>query len=128
MKRLKDRLGKAGEVLAVDFLKRKGYKILEQNYRTRWGEIDTIAQDESVLVFVEVKTRRSLKFGAPREAVGISKQHRMSKAALEYLQEKGLFDTACRFDVLAITLPPATQQPQIEHIENAFELSGEYIY
>jgi len=128
MKRLNKRLGKAGEALAVDFLKRKGYKILEQNYRTRWGEIDTIAQDESVLVFVEVKTRRSLKFGAPHESVGISKQRKMSKTALEYLQEKDLFDTACRFDILAITLPPATQQPHIEHIENAFELRGEYIY
>ena len=128
MKYSKKQLGKTGELLAVKFLKQKGYQIIEQNYRSAWGEIDLIAQDGDVLVFVEVKTRRSLKFGAPQIAVTNSKQRKMSKAALEYLQEKDFFDYVCRFDVISIVFPPDPSEPIIEHIENAFELSEEYAY
>jgi putative endonuclease len=128
MKYSKKQLGKTGELLAVKFLKQKGYQIIEQNYRSAWGEIDLIAQDGDVLVFVEVKTRRSLKFGVPQLAVTNSKQRKMSKAALEYLQEKDFFDYVCRFDVISIVFPPDPSEPIIEHIENAFELSEEYAY
>ena len=128
MKYSQKKLGKIGELLAVKFLKQKGYQIIEQNYRSTWGEIDLVAQDEDVLVFVEVKTRRSLKFGAPQIAVTNSKQRKMSKAALEYLQEKDFFDYVCRFDVISIVFPPDPSEPIIEHIENAFELSEEYAY
>jgi putative endonuclease len=128
MKYSTKQLGKIGELLAVKFLKQKGYQIIEQNYRSAWGEIDLIAQDGEVLVFVEVKTRRSLKFGAPQVAVANSKQRKMSKTALEYLQEKNFFDYVCRFDVISIVFPPEPSEPIIEHIENAFELSEEYAY
>ncbi|MBM3242581.1 YraN family protein [Candidatus Poribacteria bacterium] len=128
MKYSQKQLGKIGELLAVKFLKQKGYQIIEQNYRSAWGEIDLIAQDGDVLVFVEVKTRCSLKFGAPQVAVTNSKQRKMSKAALEYLQERDGFDYVCRFDVISIVFPPDPSEPIIEHIENAFELSEEYAY
>jgi len=128
MKYSKQQLGKTGELLAVKFLQQKGYQIVEQNYRSTWGEIDIIAQDEDVLAFVEVKTRRSLKFGVPQLAVNNSKQRRMSKATLEYLQEKDLFDYVCRFDVISIVFPPEPSEPIIEHIENAFELNEQYAY
>ncbi|MFQ6041700.1 MAG: YraN family protein [Candidatus Poribacteria bacterium] len=128
MKHSKKQLGEIGESLAVKFLKRKGYRIIEQNYRSTWGEIDIVAQDEDIVTFVEVKTRRSLKFGAPQLAVTNSKQRKISKAALEYLQENALFDSVCRFDVISIVFPPEPSEPIIEHIENAFELNDEYAY
>ncbi len=128
MKNTTKQLGKTGEKLAAEYLIGKGYQICEYNYRSAWGEIDLVAWDADVLVFVEVKTRRSLKFGLPQIAVTNAKQQRMSKAALEYLQEKNLFDYACRFDIIAIIIPPGTSEPQIEHIENAFELAGDYLY
>ena len=128
MKYSKKQLGKTGELLAVKFLKQKGYQIIEQNYRSAWGEIDLVALDEAVLVFVEVKTRRSLKFGTPQMAVTNSKQRKMSKAALDYLQERDGFDYVCRFDVMSIVFPPEPSEPIIEHIENAFELSEQYAY
>ncbi|HIE26995.1 TPA: YraN family protein [Candidatus Poribacteria bacterium] len=128
MKHSKKQIGEIGESLAVKFLKQKGYRIIEQNYRSTWGEIDIVAQDEDILTFVEVKTRRSLKFGTPQLAVTNSKQRKISKAALEYLQENVLFDSVCRFDVISIVFPPEPSEPIIEHIENAFELSEEYAY
>jgi putative endonuclease len=128
MKNSPKQLGKIGESLAVKFLEQKGYQIINQNYRSTWGEIDIVAQDEEVLAFVEVKTRRSLKFGVPQLAVTNSKQQKISKAALEYLQENNLFDYVCRFDVISIVLPPEPSEPIIEHLENAFELSEEYTY
>jgi putative endonuclease len=128
MKYSKKRLGEIGESLAVKFLKQKGYQIIDQNYRSAWGEIDIVAQDGEVLAFVEIKTRRSLKFGAPQLAVTSSKQRKISKAALEYLQERDGFDYICRFDVISIVFPPEPSEPIIEHIENAFELNEEYAY
>ena len=128
MKYSKKQLGKIGELLAMKFLKQKGYQIIERNYRSAWGEIDLVVQDGDVLAFVEVKTRRSLKFGAPQLAVTNSKQRKISKTALQYLQEKELFDYVCRFDVISIVFPPDPSEPIIEHIENAFELSEEYAY
>ena len=128
MKYSKKQLGKIGESLAAKFLKQKGYQIIERNYRSAWGEIDLVVQDGDVLAFVEVKTRRSLKFGAPQLAVTNSKQRKISKTALQYLQEKELFDYVCRFDVISIVFPPDPSEPIIEHIENAFELSEEYAY
>ena len=112
----------------MKFLKQKGYQIIERNYRSAWGEIDLVVQDGDVLAFVEVKTRRSLKFGAPQLAVTNSKQRKISKTALQYLQEKELFDYVCRFDVISIVFPPDPSEPIIEHIEHAFELSEEYAY
>ena len=114
-------IAKTGESLAVAHLKARGYKILEQNYRAVRGEIDLIARDGDFIVFVEVKTRRSLKFGLPQAAVTIQKQRQISKVALAYLQAKNRFDAPCRFDVIAIHLSPKLELLKLEQIESAFE-------
>ncbi|MEW6609952.1 MAG: YraN family protein [bacterium] len=114
-------LGEKGEALALKHLKRHRYKILEQNYKTRSGEIDIIAKNQEVLAFIEVKTRRGEEFGLPQEAVDIRKQRQMGKVALEYLAKKNLQDIDCRFDIVAITWRP-NQKPKIELIKDAFYL------
>ena len=107
-------MGRAGEKRAVDFLKKKGFKILKTNYRAPVGEIDIIAQDKEVLVFIEVKTRTSENYGLPCEAVDRKKQEKYYKAATLYLQKEQKMDSACRFDVIEI------ENGQINHIFNAF--------
>jgi putative endonuclease len=112
-------LGKEGEDQAGEFLSRRGYKILERNYRTRSGEIDLIALHEGTVVFVEVKTRTSDAFGAPELAVNSKKQLRMVKAALGYIKYKKLHQMPCRFDVVAVT---GTDERDVALIQNAFEM------
>ncbi len=114
--------GKEAEKAAVDFLKVKGYKILERNYRTKFGEIDIIAQDKDVICFVEVKARHSLNLGSPEEAVFRRKQKQISKAAIHYLKMNKLLEQAARFDVLALLY--IDNRPQISLIKDAFELSA----
>ena len=95
-------LGRVGEKKAVDFLKKKGYKILETNYKTHIGEIDIIAMDKENTVFIEVKTRSGGDYGAPSEAINLKKQEKYFKVATEYLIRNGKMDTPCRFDVVEI--------------------------
>lgn len=114
-------LGTAGEEIAAKYLAEKGYLIVKRNYRCKNGEIDLVAKDQDTIVFVEVKTRRSLKFGTPQSAVTSKKQMRISMAALGYLHEIDALNSPCRFDVIAITLPPASEKIEIKHIKNAFE-------
>lgn len=106
--------GKKEEAVAEYFLKKKGYKIVERNYSNHIGEIDLIATDRDILVFVEVKFRQTDKFGLPREAVGIYKQNQIKKAATLYLQQNNLFEKEIRFDVVDIL------GDEITHLENAF--------
>ncbi len=117
-------IAKTGEALAVTHLKARGYKILDQNYRAARGEIDLVVKDGDFIVFVEVKTRRSLKFGTPQAAVTKQKQQQISKVALVYLQTHNLLDTPCRFDVIAIHLSPQLKLLKLEQIENAFEFQS----
>ena len=114
-------LGKKGEAQARKHLKKQGYRILEQNYRCRFGEIDLIAEHDGCLVFVEVKTRSGLAFGQPSEAVTRHKQQQISKVALEYMAKSGLRDQPARFDVVAV-LTHDDSSPTIEIIPAAFEL------
>lgn len=116
------KFGGAGEQQAADYLKRLGYRIVECNFRTRMGEIDIIAMDQDTLVFVEVKTRMSLAFGSPKNAVTFQKQRRISKAALFYLKMTHQSQVRARFDVVAITSGPSSDV--IELIKNAFTLSA----
>lgn len=95
-------VGKLGEELAAEELRRRGYAILARRYRTRFGEIDIVAQDEGTLVFVEVKARRSDRFGSAAESVTDWKQRRIAAMALDYLSWVGRLDDPCRFDVVAI--------------------------
>jgi len=113
--------GESGESLAVKFLKKNGYKIIEQNYRCKSGEIDIIARDGRVLAFIEVKARRTDRFGDPKWAVTPKKQRKISMVALEYLKETEQMGKKARFDVVAIRLLPG--QPDVEIIKNAFELA-----
>ena len=107
-------LGRAGEIMAAEFLKKKGFKILEKNYKTPLGEIDVIADDDGTLVFVEVKTRSSDEYGQPSEAVNYKKQQKYKRVSLYYLQRAHKLDAPCRFDVIEI------ENGQINHILNAF--------
>jgi putative endonuclease len=116
----KKELGKRGEELALRFLKRSGYKIIERNYVCKLGEMDIIAQEKDTLVFVEVKTRTSTTFGPPQLAVNPTKQMQLSKVALHFLKEKKHEDGKARFDVVAIVLRPSGEE--IELIRDAFDL------
>ena len=97
------RLGKSGEDVACRELRRRGYAILARRYRTRIGEIDIVARDGETIVFVEVKTRTTTAFGAPGEAVGPRKQHKIWLMGSDYLLRHGWQDRPCRFDVVAIS-------------------------
>jgi len=112
-------LGEKGEGLAVKFLLRKGYKILEQNYKTRIGEIDIIAIDGETLVFVEVKTRESLNYGQPFESVTGFKRRKIANVALLYLKRLNSVPP-CRFDVVSICHEHG--RPEFELIQDAFEM------
>ncbi len=121
MTRQRQQLGKQGEALAAWYLKGCGYRILEQNYRNRLGEIDIIAKERGVLVFVEVKARRDGRYGPPKAAVTPKKQEALSKAALAYLKETGQMQNRARFDVVSIRM--SAMPPKIELVRNAFELA-----
>jgi putative endonuclease len=113
------KLGEKGEGHAAKFLKKKGYKLLEQNFKTAIGEIDIIAQDGETLVFIEVKTRESLMYGQPFEAVNFAKKRKIGNVALLYLKRfKEL--PPCRFDVVSIYYEG--KKPECELIQDAFEV------
>lgn len=113
-------LGDIGESIAVEYLKRKGYLILEEKYKMKIGEIDIIAREKSTLVFIEVKTRRSLAFGYPSQAVNYSKQHKIIQTAQCYLRQECAYHKLCRFDVIEIYYMNENQY-EVNHIKNAFE-------
>lgn len=115
-------VGNRGEELAAAFLERNGLRIVERNFRCKGGEIDIVAKDGSTLVFVEVKSRKTLTFGVPQLAVTAFKQRQISKAALTWLARNRQHDTPARFDVIAILLED-NYRHQIEHIKNAFDLA-----
>jgi len=112
-------LGKEGEDIAADFLRKKGFRIIEKNYRTVFGEIDIIARDHGVIVFVEVKTRADITFGYPFEAVNPKKREKIKKTAFCFLK-KLKKEVPARFDVLSIHFENGRQC--IEHIQDAFEV------
>lgn len=113
--------GADGERAAAAFLERQGYRILARNYRTRLGEIDLVAEDGQVLVFVEVKQRADDRFGGPGEAVTVTKQARIARLARQYLAGRRLPERPCRFDVVMIWgQDPKTRR--IELLAGAFEV------
>ena len=114
-------LGKFGEDLARERLKDLGYRILKTNYRCSLGEVDLVARDGDVLVFVEIKTRKSESLGQIKEVVNRRKQSQLSKVALAYLKSNNLWGSKARFDVVAIRLIGGKKE--IEIIKNAFELA-----
>ena len=119
--------GKTSESEAAEFLKNQGYKIVELNYRSIFGEIDIVATEARVLCFIEVKSRSTPAFGLPKEAVNRRKQHKLSQSALAYLKERQLLNQSCRFDVLALGRDEQGRQG-FELLKDAFELSSKYTY
>ena len=117
-------LGYLGERAAEKYLRRKGYKIVARGLRLRGGELDLVAVDGRTVVFVEVKTRRSIEHGLPVEAVDIHKQKRLTRGALYYLKRHGLLEYSSRFDVIGVLWPESAKRPEIEHFQNAFEAVG----
>jgi putative endonuclease len=116
-------LGKDGEQVALAHLIKLGYTIETRNYRCPFGEVDIIARDHGILAFVEVKTRRSQRFGTPKEAVDFRKQQRINRIALYYLAGlgQGESEELCRFDVVSISLEPKAGW-MVELIKDAFPL------
>ena len=110
-------IGKKGELLAKDYLVLNNYNILDTNYRNKIGEIDIIAMHNGILVFIEVKTRTSIKFGYPYEAVNRKKQEKIIRSSMLYLQENRFRDIQLRYDIMEVYL---TANVRINHIDNAF--------
>lgn len=119
--------GQHGEQMAVQFLQGQGYRIAQQNYRCRVGEVDIIAWDGTTLVFVEVKTKGQTAFGAPQAMVDTRKQQKIVHVAMVYVQEQRLRDLTLRFDVVAITMLPGTP-PTVTHVPSAFTPSHHFLY
>jgi putative endonuclease len=112
--------GETGEKLAANFLKKKGYRILEKNYRCRQGEIDIVAERKKCLVFVEVRTRTNTAFMLPADSISYSKQQRVIAAVYHYLQEHSLDEKDWRIDFIGIEMSKEGKVINMEHIEGAF--------
>lgn len=112
-------LGKWGEAIAADFLEKQGYSIVERNCRTPYGEIDLVAYDGAVFVFVEVKTRTTDAFGFPEEAITSKKREHLVSAAQAILQTMSNRLVIWRIDVIAIRKVKYADQPEIVHFKNA---------
>lgn len=119
MKKLNKVVGNKGEDIASEYLKSKNYYILERNYQNKFGEIDIIAMDKGVIVFVEVKARRDRRFGLPNEAVNDVKKSKIYKTSTAFIAEKNWYKLMCRYDIIEIIF----EEGYINHIENAFQFS-----
>ncbi len=115
-------LGRKGEEIAERFLIQKNYEIIQRNYRRYRGEIDLIAKDGGCLVFVEVKSVSSDRFGQPVSKVNQQKQKQLGKIAMAYYQEFDLFDQDSRFDIVTVIFKGSKHI--VNHIENAFWLEN----
>ncbi len=111
--------GILGEKLAKDFLKKKGYRIKETNYRCPEGEIDIVANHSDFLVFIEVRTKTSLEFGSPEESITPAKMARLRDTASRYRQTHKNLPPLWRIDVVAVELNQKGKPSRIELIENA---------
>lgn len=113
-------LGKLGEDLAEKYILNQGFSIIQRNFRTRSGEIDIIAKDGKYIVFIEVKARRSISFGFPREAVDKNKQIKIRDIASLYLLKNKKMDSHVRFDVIEVLLDKKNDLKSIVLLRNAF--------
>lgn len=114
-------LGRLCEEEAARFLKKQGYRILERNYRSVFGEIDVIAEEKGYLVFVEIKSRSSPLFGPPHLRVTKKKRENIIRSAQSYLKRHGLTDSDCRIDVVTVSLDK--EKGRIELIKDAFGIN-----
>jgi putative endonuclease len=118
-------LGAAGESAAVQYLVRRGYRIVEANVRCRIGEVDLVAIDEGVIVFVEVKGNRGGRYGAPEEMVTPAKQRKLTRLAAWYLQRRGWLGRPARFDVVAVDWDISGAKC-VRHFRDAFPATGSW--
>jgi putative endonuclease len=116
--------GQTSEAQAEEFLRKKGYRILERNLRTTLGELDLVAEDADVLVFVEVKARTTDAFGGARSAVNHRKRAKLVKLAAQYLAQRHWADRVCRFDVVLVQ-GQSSAGLCVEHVQNAFDATDE---
>jgi putative endonuclease len=119
-KKTRQELARTGEDHAARYLRSKGYRVRERNFRTRTGEVDIIADHGEVLVFVEVKSRTSAEFGEPRESVTPRKQQRILRAARGYLASREPRERMTRFDVVEVFITAQGRVEKVELIEGAF--------
>jgi putative endonuclease len=112
-------IGALGEKIAAEYLTRLGYVIRERNFRLREGEIDIIAEKDDFLIFIEVRTRRSLSFGTPEESVTAKKKERLIALTQAYMEDREDLPSSWRIDVMALELGPKGQISRLELIENA---------
>lgn len=128
MKQDNKKTGAIGEKAAGEYLKNKGYEILESNFYTRFGEIDIIAKKNGKWIFVEVKTKSGGTFGEPWEMVNQRKLQQVKNMAQVYLTKNGLGEVACRIDVVGVWLDPTSRKAsrdavaKIEHWEDVEEI------
>jgi putative endonuclease len=112
-------VGVLGEKLAKDFLRKRGYRILETNYRCPGGEVDIVARHKDCLVFIEVRTKRSLEFGSPEESVTPAKMEKLRAVAAHYWQTHHGLPPSWRIDMVAVEIDQEDKPRRIELIENA---------
>lgn len=113
--------GAEGERLAARFLRKLGYRVIRRNCRSTLGELDLVLRDHDEVVFVEVKTRASARWGDPEAAVTPAKRRRLARAAVQFAERHDLRSLPLRFDVVAVLLPPGAP-PEIRHYPNAFPI------
>jgi len=121
-KRSSRAIGSEGEDIAAEYLRARGYRILKRSFRIRTGEIDIIAADGDILVFVEVKLRRSRTCGSPAEAIDRRKQAQIAEIARYFLSTRGLRDVVCRFDTVLISPDDGNGVYSCELVRDAFQV------
>jgi len=120
MKILNKTIGNYGENLAREYIEKKGYIILEENFLCKLGEIDIIAKDNNYICFIEVKTRSSKRYGTPLESITNAKKRKLYKTAQYYICLKNIHKSYFRFDAIEVTLISSGEPPNITLIKNAF--------
>jgi putative endonuclease len=118
--------GNRSERAAERFLKRLGYRIVARNYSSTLGELDLVAVDRTVVVFVEIRSTEKVEIDGPALSVDAAKQRQLTKLSLQFLQHHRLLGRAARFDVLAVSWPPGQREPRIVHYPHAFEAVGRF--
>ena len=113
--------GKLGEEIAIQHALKQHYQIIQRNFRCNAGEIDIIAQDKHIVVFIEVRTKTSDAYGPAYNMVTRSKQQQVKRVALHYIGQRNLVNTQFRFDVIGITFEPNSDRYQLDHLQNAFQ-------
>jgi putative endonuclease len=115
------RLGEVGEIHACRYLKKHRYNILARNYVTYLGELDIVAEDGDTIVFVEVRTKRSVEYGLPEESIDKKKRQKLTRLAQVYIKHKHLYARKARFDVISIVAHGLLGRKSIRLIKNAFD-------